>query len=142
MLDELLDAISPHIAALYRCSEVLAMLDMLVAFAHVASTSSSYVRPEFTDTLAIKDGRHPVLGRFCYSVIKFAVLPAPNIAERYKFTDGAFVPNDTYATDAATFQILTGVGRLFEWPEHSHLHGSALSRICRARQPSSSRLQC
>lgn len=63
VLDELLQAISPHIAALYRCSEVIAMLDMLVAFAHVASTSSSYVRPEFTDTLAIKDGRHPVLGK-------------------------------------------------------------------------------
>lgn len=64
VLDELLQAISPHIAALYRCSEVIAMLDMLVAFAHVASTSSSYVRPEFTDTLAIKDGRHPVLGEY------------------------------------------------------------------------------
>jgi hypothetical protein len=31
------------------------------------------------------------------------------MAERYKFTDGAFVPNDTYASNAATFQILTGV---------------------------------
>lgn len=40
----------------------MGMLDMLAAFANVAITSSSYVRPEFTDTLAIKDGRHPVLG--------------------------------------------------------------------------------
>jgi DNA mismatch repair protein MSH4 len=41
----------------------MGMLDMLAAFANVAITSSSYVRPEFTDTLAIKDGRHPVLGK-------------------------------------------------------------------------------
>lgn len=30
-------------------------------------------------------------------------------SERYKFTEGAFVPNDTYAANAASFQILTGV---------------------------------
>lgn len=47
------------------------MLDMLASFAHVATTSSEYVRPEFTDTLAIKDGRHPVVGR---SQLKMALL--------------------------------------------------------------------
>jgi DNA mismatch repair ATPase MutS len=62
VLDELFEGIRKNIAALYRTSEVIAMLDMLCAFTNVATNNSSYTRPEFTDTLAIKDGRHPVLG--------------------------------------------------------------------------------
>lgn len=57
------------------------MLDMLVAFAHVASTSSSYVRPEFTDTLAIKDGRHPVLGK--HPVHYLSAVTFPNMTRSW-----------------------------------------------------------
>jgi DNA mismatch repair protein MSH4 len=46
------------------------------------------VRPEFTGTLAIKAGRHPVLG-----IIK---------------TAGALVPNDTYCCDSSSFQLIRG----------------------------------
>lgn len=46
------------------------------------------VRPEFTGTLAIKAGRHPIL-----SVIK---------------TAGALVPNDTYCSDSSKFQLIRG----------------------------------
>jgi DNA mismatch repair ATPase MutS len=46
------------------------------------------VRPEFTGTLAIKAGRHPILG-----IIK---------------TAGAMVPNDTYCCDSSTFQLIRG----------------------------------
>ena len=90
VLDELLLQIRSHVAALYRTSEIIAMLDMLAAFAHVALTSSTYTRPEFTDTLAIREGRHPVM-------------------ERYTKNPEGFVPNDTYASDAASFNILSGV---------------------------------
>ena len=46
------------------------------------------VRPEFTGTLAIKAGRHPIL-----SIIK---------------TAGALVPNDAYCCDSSTFQLIRG----------------------------------
>lgn len=92
VLDELLLQVRCHVAALYRTSEIIAMLDMLAAFAHVALTSSTYTRPEFTDTLAIREGRHPVM-------------------ERYTKNPEGFVPNDTYASDAASFNILSGVSR-------------------------------
>ena len=46
------------------------------------------VRPEFTGTLAIKSGRHPIL-----SIIK---------------TAGALVPNDTYCCDSSSFQLVRG----------------------------------
>lgn len=41
--------------------------------------------------------------------------------ERFKIADGAFVPNDTYATDAASFQLVTGVRpHLLTFPKGSN----------------------
>ncbi|KAG8905973.1 MutS protein msh4 [Tulasnella sp. 403] len=65
----------------------VALLDMLWSFAHVAILYS-YTRPEFTGTLAVKGGRHPVVEK--------------------ALSIGAFVPNDTYICDASTFQIIHG----------------------------------
>lgn len=45
------------------------------------------VRPEFTDTLAIKAGRNPM---------------------RESLYVDTFVPNDTYASSATNFQLITG----------------------------------
>ncbi|CAH1761398.1 12428_t:CDS:10 [Entrophospora sp. SA101] len=75
------------IGVLYKASESVAMLDMLTSFAHQC-TISNYVRPEFTDTLAIKSGRHPM--RECLFVVD------------------PFIPNDTFASNATNFQIITG----------------------------------
>lgn len=46
------------------------------------------VRPEFTDTLVIKAGRHPLKEQL-----------EPN---------RDFIPNDTFASDALRFNIITG----------------------------------
>jgi DNA mismatch repair protein MSH4 len=46
------------------------------------------VRPEFTGTLAVKSGRHPILETVKYN--------------------GILVPNDTYCCDASSFQIIQG----------------------------------
>lgn len=50
--------------------------------------SSETVRPEFTGTLAIKAGRHPIL-----ETVQSA---------------GTLVPNDVYCSEAASFQIVQG----------------------------------
>ncbi|KNZ50093.1 hypothetical protein VP01_45g4 [Puccinia sorghi] len=47
------------------------------------------VRPEFSNTLAISDGRHP-------------------IKELFDSESEEFVPNDTYANDSCSFQLVTG----------------------------------
>ncbi|KAF9115307.1 hypothetical protein BGX27_008309 [Mortierella sp. AM989] len=86
IVNDLSSNIRSDIGAIYKASEALAMLDMLLSFAHV-HTVSDYVRPEFADTLVVKQGRHPIIEKL-YS--------AP------------FVPNDTYAGSANTFQIITG----------------------------------
>ncbi|XP_037355926.1 mutS protein homolog 4 isoform X2 [Talpa occidentalis] len=83
---KLLSEIYEHIHCLYKLSDTVSMLDMLLSFAH-ACTLSDYVRPEFTDTLAIKQGWHPILEKI--SVEK------P-------------VPNNTYITEGSNFLIITG----------------------------------
>jgi len=86
IVGDLSSEIRCEIGALYKASEAIAMLDMLLSFAHQC-TVADYVRPDFGDTLVIKQGRHPIIERL-YSA--------------------TFVPNDTYADAASTFQIITG----------------------------------
>ena len=51
-------------------------------------TNEAAVRPEFTGTLAIKSGRHPIL-----ETVQAA---------------GALVPNDVYCCESSSFQIVQG----------------------------------
>ncbi|KAH8147392.1 uncharacterized protein LAJ45_08548 [Morchella importuna] len=85
-VQQLVEDIRKEISALYKVCEGIAMLDMIVSFAHLC-TIQDYVRPEFTDTLAIKAGRHPI---------------------REKVHKDKFVPNDVYASQQSRFQIITG----------------------------------
>ncbi|KAL7268484.1 MutS protein msh4 [Rhizina undulata] len=75
-VQQLVEDVRKEISVLYKVCEGIAMLDMIVSFAHLC-TVQDYVRPEFTDTLAIKAGRHPI---------------------REKFHKDRFVPNDIYAS--------------------------------------------
>ncbi|CAG8654048.1 7729_t:CDS:10 [Funneliformis mosseae] len=86
IIEDLISEIRGDIGVLYKASESIAMLDMLISFVHQC-TVSNYVRPEFTDTLAIKAGRHPM---------------------RESLYNDTFVPNDTYASSATSFQLITG----------------------------------
>ncbi|KJK62986.1 MutS [Aspergillus parasiticus SU-1] len=83
---ELIEDIRSEIAHLFKISEAIAMLDMLSAFAQLA-TNYDYVRAELTNVLAIKSGRHPI---------------------REKIHAKKFIPNDAYATQQSRFQIITG----------------------------------
>ncbi|XP_027047285.1 mutS protein homolog 4-like [Pocillopora damicornis] len=86
VVSELLSEIREHMGCLYKLAELVSVMDMLVSFAHLC-TLSDYVRPEFTDTLAIKNGRHPILDK---------ILPEPPTA------------NNTYATEGSNFLVITG----------------------------------
>ena len=70
---------------LYQISESMALLDILYSF---ACTSRCWicVRPEFTNTLAIKNGRHPVLSK----------------------KNNETIPNDTFADSVTRLHIVTG----------------------------------
>ena len=85
-IQELISDVRCVIHPLFKISEGIAMLDMLSSFAQLVTTQD-YVKPELTDTLAIKAGRHPV---------------------HEKVHTDKFIPNDVYATEQKRFQIITG----------------------------------
>lgn len=61
-IGELLDNIRGEIPILYRVCESIAMLDVIASFGQLVTTNKygEYVRPELTDCLVVKSGRHPV----------------------------------------------------------------------------------
>ncbi|KAG7450886.1 uncharacterized protein BT62DRAFT_1046066 [Guyanagaster necrorhizus] len=83
IIRDLVAEILVDVGALYKASEAIALVDMLLSFAHV-----SIIRPEFTGTLAIKAGKHPIL-------------------ETLRMM-GTLVPNDVYCDDSSSFQIIQG----------------------------------
>ncbi|GFG00996.1 mutS protein homolog 4 [Aspergillus udagawae] len=85
-IQSLINDVCSEISVLFKVSEAIAMLDMLASFAELA-TCNEYIRPELTDVLAIKSGRHPI---------------------REKIHTKKFIPNDAYATQQSRFQIITG----------------------------------
>ncbi|OQO07508.1 hypothetical protein B0A48_07205 [Cryoendolithus antarcticus] len=85
-VQELILAVREHMGSLFKICEGIAMLDMIASFAQLV-TSQDYVRPQLSDTLAIRAGRHPI---------------------REKIQDTNFIPNDVYATQQKRFQIITG----------------------------------
>ncbi|KAJ3930653.1 MAG: muts domain V-domain-containing protein [Lentinula lateritia] len=83
IIQDLVTEILVNVGALYKASEAVALVDMLWSFSH-----SAIMRPEFTGTLAVKSGRHPVL-----ETVQSA---------------GTLVPNDIYCDDSSSFQIIQG----------------------------------
>ncbi|KAF2744082.1 hypothetical protein M011DRAFT_489176 [Sporormia fimetaria CBS 119925] len=82
----LIEDVRGNMSQLFKICEAIAMLDMIAAFAHLVTTQD-YVRPQITDTLAIRAGRHPI---------------------REKIMQHKYIPNDVYATQQSRFQVITG----------------------------------
>ncbi|THV52425.1 hypothetical protein BGAL_0079g00110 [Botrytis galanthina] len=86
-IQELLENVRTEIPNLFKVCESIAMLDMIASFGQLVTNQDCYVRPDITDCIAIKSGRHPI---------------------RDKVPSHKFVPNDYYATQQSRFQIITG----------------------------------
>ena len=85
-VQQLIDQVRQNMAPLFKISDAISLLDMLASFAQLVTTRD-YCRPELTQALALKNGRHPI---------------------REKISAEKFVPNDAYATQQNRFQIITG----------------------------------
>ncbi|KAJ2490484.1 MutS protein msh4 [Coemansia sp. RSA 2050] len=83
-IHDVADVIRQNVAVLYRVSEAVALLDMLVSFAHHCTVSESVV-PSFSDSINIVDGRHSIL----------------------EAIGGEVVPNSV-STAKATFTVVSG----------------------------------
>jgi DNA mismatch repair protein MSH4 len=65
-VQELIENLRGEIPSLYQVCESIALLDMLAAFGNAATSSvSDYSRPDLTDCIGIKSGRHPVREKVC-----------------------------------------------------------------------------
>lgn len=85
---EIRDQIKEHIPEIQHLADIVSKIDVLQAFATV-SEANSYVRPRFTsDTVTIKNGRHPVVEQ----VMK----------------DNEFVPNDVFLDKDTNVLLITG----------------------------------
>ncbi|OAD73912.1 hypothetical protein PHYBLDRAFT_64866 [Phycomyces blakesleeanus NRRL 1555(-)] len=87
IVTNLLEKIRSNISIMYKLSESIASIDLLASFAKNHMLRDHYIRPEFTNTFAIKSGRHPIL-----DIIR----------------KGQIVPNDTYISLSSSFQFITG----------------------------------
>ncbi|XP_062325919.1 mutS protein homolog 4 isoform X1 [Osmerus eperlanus] len=127
---QLLGTVHEHIHCLYKLSDAVSMLDMLLSLAN-ACTISDYVRPEFTDTLAIKQGRHPILERiggqqpvsnnsYISEGSNFVIITGPNMSGKSTYLKqvalcqimaqiGSYVPAE-YASLRIADQIFTRIG--------------------------------
>ena len=110
-MQSLIEEVRKEFGPLYKVADGIAMLDMIVSFCQLctiqdyseysnpclqATSNPLQVRPEFTNTLGIKSGRHPL---------------------REKIHKTKYVPNDAYASVESRFQIITGMyGLLFVTP--------------------------
>ncbi|XP_075526772.1 mutS protein homolog 4-like [Dermacentor variabilis] len=86
VLTSVLHNVVSDIGCLYKLAEVVSNIDFLLSLAE-ACTLSDYVRPEFTDTLCIVQGRHPVLE---------------------KLGMRTFIPNDSFASSHHNCNVITG----------------------------------
>ncbi|KAJ3276227.1 MutS protein msh4 [Terramyces sp. JEL0728] len=73
-----------YLPIFYRLAEAIALLDVIVSLAKVANLDG-YTKPEFTDTLAFKNSRHPVMER-----------------------ELMFKPNDAFADSQSRIQLVSG----------------------------------
>ncbi|KAI9158089.1 MutS 4 [Paramyrothecium foliicola] len=86
VIQQLLKDLRQRAPDLFRVSESVALVDMISAFAQLA-TIRDYTRPQLTGTLALQAARHPILD---------------------KTLSGQFVPNDYYSSEQYRFHIVTG----------------------------------
>lgn len=69
VLHDLVKTLRGYASTLFNVCESVAIVDMLSSFAQLASTRD-YVRPEITETLALRNARHPILDRVSSYILR------------------------------------------------------------------------
>ncbi|KAJ2161174.1 MutS protein msh4 [Coemansia sp. RSA 552] len=86
-IQDVTEVIRDNIVILYRISEAVALLDMVVSFAHHCTLHECVV-PEFSDSIRIVQGRHPILDVSGHEVVAndvmtvgttFTIVSGPNM---------------------------------------------------------------
>lgn len=130
VVTELLAVIRGDIGCLYNLTEAISVLDMILSIANYSSLTES-VRPEFSNILAVKKGRHPLLEHLNPENVKandifagpessFIIVTGPNMAGKSTYLKqvgllqvmaqaGCFVPAE-WGSFLLCDQIFTRIG--------------------------------
>jgi DNA mismatch repair protein MSH4 len=130
ILNELFQKLRKNFACLYKLIESISTIDMLQSFAHIAILYD-YTRPEYGDTLAVKNASHPILLKiskespitnniYLSKETSFILLTGANMSGKSTYLRqiamlqimsqiGSFIPA-TYASIRLTTQIFTRIG--------------------------------
>ena len=108
VLDELLVEVREYIGFLYKLSETLSTLDMLTSLATV-SMSHDYVKPQFGDSLAIKQGRHPILDTMAVDIVANDVIADP-LSRLHVLTGPNMSGKSTYLRQVVLLSIMAQIG--------------------------------
>ncbi|SPO31807.1 related to meiosis-specific MutS homolog [Ustilago trichophora] len=99
IIEALIEEILVQVGPLYKVSEALSLLDMIISFARV-SEANSYIRPTFGDRIDIRNARHPILDR-----VDIVSMVANGVVTRRRTE---FVPNDIYLAPGERVCLVTG----------------------------------
>ena len=104
IISDLFDATRKFSPFLYRISDALALMDFLLSLTEY-SLSTKTTKPDFTDTLAIRGGRHPIKetliasytenNAYCCDELNFHMICGANMSGK-----------TTYLKQIGTLQIL------------------------------------
>ena len=108
VLDELLVEVREYIGFLYKLSETLSTLDMLTSLATV-SMNPDYVKPEFGDSLAIKQGRHPILDTMAVDIVANDIKADP-LSRLHILTGPNMSGKSTYLRQVVLLSIMAQIG--------------------------------
>jgi DNA mismatch repair protein MSH4 len=64
-VQDVMSKIRGEVSSLYKICESVALLDMIASLVQLATTGDDYTRPELTDCIAVKLGRHPIKEKVC-----------------------------------------------------------------------------
>jgi len=103
----------PNLAWLHSMAEATALLDLICSFACVASLNEGYVAPQIlppteVGTLAIKQGRHPVLDTLQRSCVGNSLLGPGNLENSEAQHMRGYIANDSFITQERPLVIVTG----------------------------------
>ncbi|XP_048478493.1 mutS protein homolog 4 [Plutella xylostella] len=117
VISGLIKDLRPHMSSLYKLCENVAELDILIALAH-ASIAGSYIRPEFSNYMDVRNSVHPLLD------YNSQTMPVPNDIVRFlklsptylklsacqviNFLNYPILTAFQYASPEQNFTIITG----------------------------------
>ena len=108
VLDELLVEVREYIGFLFKLSETISMLDMLASLATV-SMSHNFTKPEFGDSFAIKQGRHPILDTMAVDIVPNDISADP-LSRLHILTGPNMSGKSTYLRQVVLLSIMAQVG--------------------------------